>query len=210
MRVRGRTLPVTNGEKDITVPARHGETAPMSVPPPEGLVGSLEQDHEEIKRRFADLESAGPDTRAELFWKLTDQLVRHEVAEEVVVYPALRQVPGGSELAEARTHEQAEAEQQLSRMEKLDPASEEFSSELANLKASILEHARLEETQAFPFLAGFASSEELVALAERYRTAKLAAPNHPHPRLPDTPPANRLLGPVAALYDRIRDAASSR
>ncbi len=111
---------------------------------------------------------------------------------------------------EARVNEQGEAEQRLSRMEKLAPGSEEFSTELASLKSSVLEHARLEEVQAFPFLAGFASSEELIALAERYRAAKLAAPSHPHPRLPDSPPGNRILGPVAALYDRIRDSAASR
>lgn len=195
--------------EDKETPGRRREVASASVPPPEDLVQSLEQDHEEIKKRFADLEAGGPQTRAERFWKLTDQLVRHEVAEEVVVYPALRQVPGGAQLAEARISEQAEAEQQLARMEKLDPAGEEFASELSSLKSSVLEHARLEEVQAFPFLAGFAPTDDLVALAQRYRAAKLAVPNHPHPQMPDTPPANRIPGPVAALYDRIRDAAGS-
>jgi hemerythrin superfamily protein len=33
--------------------------------------------------------------RAEAFWQLTELLVRHEVAEEVVVYPALRKLTGG-------------------------------------------------------------------------------------------------------------------
>jgi Thiamine pyrophosphate enzyme, N-terminal TPP binding domain len=33
-----------------------------------------------------------------------------------------------------------------------------------------------------------------------------ATPTHPRPRAPDTPPGNRLLGPVAALFDKARDA----
>jgi hypothetical protein len=32
------------------------------------------------------------------------------------------------------------------------------------------------------------------------------APTHPHPNAPDTPPGNMVLGPVAALADRFRDA----
>jgi len=32
------------------------------------------------------------------------------------------------------------------------------------------------------------------------------APTHPHPNAPDTPPGNMVLGAVAALADRFRDA----
>jgi|GEM_PF-5487241 len=36
----------------------------------------------------------------DLFWKLTNDLVRHEVAEERVVYPLLRGLPGGETVAD--------------------------------------------------------------------------------------------------------------
>jgi hypothetical protein len=45
-----------------------------------------------------------------------------------------------------------------------------------------------------------------VRLGERYKQAKAAAPTHPHPHAPDTPPANVVSGPVTALADRVRDA----
>jgi hypothetical protein len=51
----------------------------MRTSPPDTLVALLELDHEEVRRRFEELDEAGLELRAELFWKLTDQLVRHEV-----------------------------------------------------------------------------------------------------------------------------------
>ena len=44
-------------------------------------------------------------------------------------------------------------------------------------------------------------------MGERYERAKASAPTHPHPHAPNTPPGNVVLGPIAALADRIRDAA---
>jgi hypothetical protein len=37
--------------------------------------------------------------------------------------------------------------------------------------------------------------------------AKATAPTHPHPKAPNQPPGNILLGPIAAIIDRARDAA---
>jgi iron-sulfur cluster repair protein YtfE (RIC family) len=175
---------------------------------PDNVIELLIEDHRSVERRLGDFETAQPEARPELFWKLTDELVRHEVAEEVVIFPALREVPGGAAIARARIEEQAEAESQLARMEKLDAATPEFMAELTDLKAVVLEHAAREETEAFPLLSTNVASPDQVILADKYQAAKRAAPNHPHPHAPDTPPGNKILGPVAALVDRIRDAAN--
>lgn len=42
-----------------------------------------------------------------------------------------------------------------------------------------------------------------------YASARPSAPTHPHPSVPDTPPRNRLGGPVASLFDRMRDSTSN-
>jgi hemerythrin superfamily protein len=179
----------------------------VKTPAPDDLVALLEQDHRDIEKKFSELEGAGADFRAELFWKLTDLLVRHEVAEEMVVYPALRSVPGGEEVARARIDEQRQAEEELARLEKMDLQSEDFAEGMGRLKTLVLVHAGEEETQAFPYLAGSASSETMVELGRRYTAAKHTAPDHPHPHLSDTPPANKLVGSVVALFDRVRDEA---
>lgn len=180
-----------------------------TAPSPDGLIELLEADHRLVEQRLKEFDGVGAAMRGELFWKLTNDLVRHEVAEELVVYPRLRELPGGDQVADARIGEQSEAEQQLAKMEKMDAESPEFVRELAVLKVAVLEHAKAEEESAFSILAAHVTPAELVALGTRYTTAKDAAPTHPHPHAPDTPPGNVVLGPVAALIDRVRDAAAA-
>ena len=54
------------------------------------LVTKLLADHEQVKQMFTRIESAPPDKAGEMFWELTHELVRHEVAEEEIVYPQVR------------------------------------------------------------------------------------------------------------------------
>lgn len=177
--------------------------------PTDDLIRLLEEDHRLVEVRLSELDTAGGASRGELFWKLTNDLVRHEVAEEIVLYPALRRVPGGDQVADARIAEQSEAEELLAKMEKLDAESEEFVRDLAALKAAVLEHAKAEEETAFAMVLGSLGPDDRVELGKRYAKAKEAAPTHPHPHAPDSPPGNVMLGPVAALVDRVRDAAAA-
>ena len=177
--------------------------------PVDDVVRLLEEDHRLVARRLEQLADAGPSTRGELFWKLTNDLVRHEVAEELVVYPALRDVPGGDQVADARIAEQSAAEEQLAAMEKMDAESPEFVAALGTLRSAVLDHARAEEDSAFVLLVGALAPADRVELGLRYVKAKDAAPTHPHPHAPDTPPGNVVLGPITALIDRIRDAAAT-
>ncbi len=176
---------------------------------PDDVVRLLKEDHQLVKSRLEALGAAPADGRAELFWKLTNDLVRHEVAEEVVVYPAVRDVPGGDAIADARIAEQSEAEEKLAQMEKMDATSPEFAQEVAALKSAVLEHAKAEEETAFAMLLGALAPDRRIELGQRYTKAKDAAPTHPHPHAPDTPPGNVVMGPLAALVDRVRDAAAA-
>jgi hemerythrin superfamily protein len=177
--------------------------------PNDDVVSLLTQDHAAVKQRFAEFDNALPETRAELFWKLTDQLIRHEVAEEVVVYPVVRKEPGGEGLADARIAEESAAERMLAHMEKLDPSTEEFLGALRDLQAAVLDHAQKEEKEVFPLLVTHEETAYLIQLGQKYKGAKLEAPNHPHPHAPDSPTALKLIGPVAAFIDRLRDAAKT-
>ena len=176
---------------------------------PADLVQLLEQDHRLVEQLLAEFDTVSLSGRNELFWRLTHELVRHEAAEENVVYPALRDLPGGPEIADARIEEQAEAEQKLAAMEKLDAEGDEFARQMITLRSAVLTHAKAEETTAFVLLRGSLPSPQQVELGARYTKAKEAAPTHPHPHSPDRPPGNVVMGPVAALVDKIRDAASA-
>lgn len=181
----------------------------MGIAPSDDVVSLLTQDHSAVRQRLAEFDSAAPASRAELFWKLMDQLVRHEVGEELVVYPALRDLEGGAEVADARMAEEAEAEKLLATMEDLDPESQEFTVALHTLRDTVLEHAQKEESEVLPILLAQEPSDRLLYLGQKFKGAKLAAPNHPHPHMPQNATAQRAVGPVAAFFDRMRDAVRS-
>jgi hemerythrin superfamily protein len=167
----------------------------------------LERDHraaEALLHRFDDISLTG---REEYFCEVVHTLVGHEVAEEMVVYPTVKEeAPNGSQVADARLAEQAEAEELLAEMEKLDPASAAFAGKFHKLRDAVLGHAEAEESTAFALLKDSTTGQRREELGVRYEKAKGSAPTHPHPHAPDTPPANKLMGPIAAMFDRARDA----
>jgi hypothetical protein len=50
------------------------------------------------------------------------------------------------------------------------------------------------------------TAERLEQMGKAYEAAKKMAPTRPHPSTPNTPMANMLVGPFAAVVDRARDA----
>ncbi len=167
----------------------------------------LKEDHQAAEKLLARFEEVAPADRGDYFCEVVHTLVGHEVAEELVVYPDLRQSSGqGDQVADARLREQAEAEEVLARLEHVDPVSAEFAETFRQLRQEVLAHAQAEEATVFPLLEGATDAEQRQALGEHYQKAKESAPTHPHPHSPDTPPGNRVLGPIAALFDRTRDA----
>lgn len=175
-----------------------------------GLVKLLLEDHQEVRDLFDRFKEAGEDEWGALFSTLTNHLVRHEVAEEEILYPEVRRaLPDGDLLADARITEQSEAEKLLAQLEGMGPGHEDFPTCLARLRLAVLDHASQEERHVFPPLAEALEPDRMNQLGQRYEKAKAAAPTHPHPHAPDKPPGNLILGPVAALVDRLRDVMRS-
>lgn len=181
----------------------------MSVAPTDDIVTVITQDHNAVRQRLSEFESAPPEVRAELFWRLTDQLVRHEVGEQIVVYPALKELPGGPETAEARIAEEEGAERLLASMEAMDPEGDEFFGALISLRDAVLEHAEREETEVLPLFLAHEDGARLIYLAQKFKGAKLGAPSQPHPHIPSNPTAQKVLGPIAAFFEHTRVAARS-
>lgn len=171
------------------------------------VVQLLLADHRQAEQLLERFHDTPADQRDEAFCELTYTLVRHEVAEEEVVYPALRRyVDGGDDLADMRIAEQAKAEELLAEMERAGVMSAEFPAMFNTLRSEVLAHAEAEEQSVFPELTTSVKADELLELGKRFDMAKKLAPTHPHPHVPDTPPGNLVLGPVAAVVDRVRDA----
>lgn len=171
------------------------------------VVDLLLEDHREVKASFAAFETADRGKWWEMFQDLVNDLVRHEVAEEEIVFPAAREdLANGDAIVDARIAEQSEAEELLSKMEKGGRDDPDFAARLTQLREAVLAHASAEEKTIFEPMAHTLDNAKLQKLGDRYAKAKSTAPTHPHPHAPDTPPGNLALGPVAALADRFRDA----
>jgi hemerythrin superfamily protein len=171
------------------------------------VIDLLLRDHEKAKNLLNELDSKSDKGLPDYFCNVREELVRHEVAEELIVYPAFRKnVEGGDEIADACIAEQSKAEETLAALENEDMQSGSFRTQLAELRQAVLAHAKHEESAVFPALHTHTDAEQLDELGDRYEKALEAAPTHPHPHAPDTPPGNNVLGPMAALVDRVRDA----
>ena len=180
------------------------------------VIEVLEQDHREVEQMFAELESLrgastdeGKARRKDLADQVTIELVRHSVAEEVLVYPKVENQVSKEEAEHARK-EHAEAEETLHRLEKLDADDPAFDDELATLMEEIRHHIADEEGQMFAHMRQVIDADELRTLGARVEAFKKVAPTRPHPHVPNEPLPRTAVGPAASLFDRMRDLATGR
>jgi iron-sulfur cluster repair protein YtfE (RIC family) len=180
------------------------------------VIEVLEHDHREVEQMFVELESlrgAATDEarsrRKSVTEKVTIELVRHSVAEEVLVYPQVEDKVSAEEAQHARK-EHAEAEETLQRLEKLDADDPGFDDELATLMSEIRHHIADEEGQMFAHMRQVIDADELRKLGGRVEAFKKVAPTRPHPHVPNEALPRMAAGPAASLLDRMRDLATGR
>ncbi|GGR36584.1 hemerythrin domain-containing protein [Streptomyces roseolus] len=177
------------------------------------VIKELTADHREVDALFAQIETraAADPERRRLADQLTMELVRHAVAEEEHLYPAVRRhVDGGDDLADKEIADHSEVERLLKDLEGCEPGDAEFDTMITRLKSTVTAHVRDEEDRLFPLLAEVCPPEALDELGEKIRRAKETAPTRPHPAAPDTPPMNKLLAPGTGMVDRVRDMLTGR
>src|SRR5690242_19762194 len=175
------------------------------------MVSVLIKDHAEIKEFLNEVESATDATgRRDAADKLTAEVVRHSIAEEMYLYPAAREVlSDGDALVDEEIQEHSEAEALLKRWEKMDGDDPDFMPTFEEIKQGLLHHIdEEEEPKLFPQLQAALTDEQQVELGEKITKAKKLAPTRPHPSAPDEPPADKVLGVPMGIVDRIRDKMS--
>ncbi|MGP3922836.1 hemerythrin domain-containing protein [Streptomyces sp. 8N616] len=177
------------------------------------VIAELTADHREVEDLFGKITALPPGTKQRKVYadQVTIELVRHSVAEEAYLYPAVREhVRLGDSVADKELEDHAAAEQIMKDLESREADDPEFDRLVGRLMQEIRAHVDDEENRLFPQLRDACSAEVLDDLGEKVRRAKKAAPTRPHPSAPDTPPANKLLAPGTGLVDRLRDAFSGR
>ncbi|GAA2479991.1 hemerythrin domain-containing protein [Streptomyces thermolineatus] len=177
------------------------------------VIDELTTDHREVEELFGKIERlpSGDGRRKTYVDQVTMELVRHSVAEEEYLYPAVRKsVTGGGDIADKELEDHAAAERIMKDLEGRGADDPEFDRLVGELMREIRAHVADEEGNLFPQLRAAAGPGDMEELGEKVRRAKKTAPTRPHPTAPDKPPANKLLAPGAGLVDRVRDALSGR
>lgn len=176
------------------------------------VVDVLTTDHREVMDLLAQIwATTEPTTRRDLADRMISELVRHSVAEEMHVYPAMKQhLPDGDEAVEHDTEEHKELEQTMKELESVDAGDSRFSDLLRQLEETLRDHIDDEESDQFPQLRTHIPRDQLVELAEKVESAKKAAPTRPHPSAPNAELFHKMVGPGVGLVDRLRDKLTRR
>jgi hemerythrin superfamily protein len=177
------------------------------------VIDELVSDHREIEQIFGRLEAlpAGDKDRKVNADQVTIELVRHSVAEEAYLYPAVREhVANGGALADKEIADHSRAEQIMKDLEGRDADDPEFDRLIGVLMSEIRSHVADEEENIFPKLRQACPTDALNELGDKVRQAKQLAPTRPHPAAPDKPPLSKLVAPGIGLVDRLRDTLTGR
>jgi hemerythrin superfamily protein len=149
--------------------------------------------------------------RKDLADMLIAEVVRHAVAEEMFVYPAVeRHVPNGAHQVEHDKEEHQEIVEIMKQIEGLDASEPAFMERVRELEEQLQHHATDEEMDQFPQLRTHIPREELVTMGQKVQTAKKLAPTRPHPSAPHSELFHKTIGPGIGMIDRLRDKLTAR
>ena len=181
----------------------------------------LKKDHDEVKAMLAQLQegpraSTGATAEQLAFRKQSVDAViieesKHEAAEQQYFWPAVKQLgPDGVRVAEIGLEQEAEAEQVLADLSKLNADDEGFEERVMALVSDARAHIAYEEAHAWPLLRASIGEEEAQLLGDQITEAKKLAPTRPHPHIPPQAGPAKTAGPLAGLADRVRDSVTGR
>jgi len=172
----------------------------------------LKADHKTVEQLFKQFEKAGDRAfvrKRQIADRIVEALAAHAVIEEQLFYPVTRAtVPAVEDIALESLEEHHIVKWVLSEIADLDPEDERFDAKVTVLIENVRHHVDEEESDYFPKVRDALSRKQLAELGDAMEVAKETAPTRPHPRSPDTPPANILVGAVASVADKVADTVS--
>jgi hemerythrin superfamily protein len=175
------------------------------------VVDMLTTDHHEVLELIGQVPSADPGERRDQVDTVIAELMRHSVAEEMYVYPAMRDhLPDGDSKVQHDVQEHQQLEEIMKELEGLDSAEARFLETLGRLEAVLRDHVSDEEQKHFPELRTHLSRDQLVEMGGKVETAKKVAPTRPHPAAPHSELFHKVVGPGVGMVDRLRDKLTGR
>jgi predicted DNA-binding protein len=141
-------------------------------------IALLKADHDKVKKLLTELESTterGVKTREALFATIKGELTVHEVIEEEIFYPALKEHPKAKDIVLEGYEEHHVVDLLMGELEALDVSDETWGAKALVMKENIEHHIEEEEGEMFKQARQVFEREELVALGERMLERKASA-----------------------------------
>jgi hemerythrin-like domain-containing protein len=129
----------------------------------------LEEDHRNVKRLLAELEATthrGVKTRSELFERIKAELTVHEVIEEEIFYPTLKQHPRAKEIVLEGYEEHDVVNRLMSDLEDLPVDDESWGPKAKVMIENVEHHIEEEEGDMFAKARQVLDRQELIDLGE--------------------------------------------
>jgi hemerythrin-like domain-containing protein len=142
----------------------------------------LTDDHREVKRLLDELETTterGVKTRHELFGRLKEKLSVHEIIEEEIFYPALRDHPKTKEIALEGYEEHDVVDSIMGQLESLPVDDETWGAKATVMIENLRHHIEEEEGEMFPKARKVFDADELRELGNRMAARRATAERQP-------------------------------
>jgi hemerythrin-like domain-containing protein len=141
-------------------------------------IALLKDDHDKVKALLTELESTterGVKTRTELFSTIKGELTVHEIIEEEIFYPALKDHPKAKDIVLEGYEEHHVVDLLMRELEDLDVTDETWGAKALVMKENIEHHIEEEEGDMFKQARSVFDEGELADLGARMAERKVSA-----------------------------------
>ena len=138
----------------------------------------LKEDHDRIKPLLAELKETtdrAEKTRGELFSRIKQELTVHEIIEEEIFYPTLRDHPKAKEIVLEGYEEHDVVSRLVGELDGMDATDERFGPKAKVMAENVEHHIEEEEGEMFTAARQVFDREELEELGERMAQRKQSA-----------------------------------
>jgi iron-sulfur cluster repair protein YtfE (RIC family) len=172
----------------------------MTPTEPDPIDAVLRSDHAAITRDLAALRT-DPSGAGERFTQLSADIVRHFVAEEQYLLPAVREhLDGGEQISDEEFAEHERIEKILRRLD--DDDAQPVDATVDELERALDEHINRQESTLIPHLVSAVDAASLAELGEGALGAEQLAPTHPRAFVPQSATLSKLVSWVEGLVDK--------
>ena len=138
----------------------------------------LKEDHDRIKPLLAEIKETtdrAEKTRGELFSRIKQELTVHEIIEEEIFYPTLKEHPKAKEIVLEGYEEHDVVSTLMGELDGMDPTDERFGPKAKVMAENVEHHIEEEEGEMFEAARQVFDRDELEELGERMARRKESA-----------------------------------